>query len=145
MMKGDATCNAPSAAAPLMSVRRLNVATKVGDLISHAPGDYLALLVGVAIAWRRYAPGNRCQAGHCILQPVASTGPAAFSPGTGLRTLNILSGSPCGGCASPTNTVLISSWSPARYSGAPGCNAISGGSLNPDSARASLGASSVFS
>src|SRR5713226_7672192 len=48
-----------------------------------------------------------CQAGHCILQPVASAGPAAFSPGTGLRTVNILSGSPCGGCASPTNTVLI--------------------------------------
>src|SRR5260370_17428223 len=85
------------------------------------------------------------QAGHCILQPVASAGPAAFSPGTGLRTVNILSGSPCGGCASPTNTVLINSWSPARYSGAPGCKAISGGSLNPESARANFGASSVFS
>src|SRR6201992_1013830 len=85
------------------------------------------------------------QAGHWILQPVASAGPAAFSPGTGFFTVNMLSGSPCGGCASPTNTVLISSWSPARYSGAPGCSAISGGSLKPDSAFASLGASSVFS
>src|SRR5207248_9009165 len=54
-----------------------------------------------------------CHAGHCILQPVASTGPAAFSPGTGFLIVNMLSGSPCGGCASPTNTVLISSWSPA--------------------------------
>src|SRR5258708_36874916 len=86
-----------------------------------------------------------CQAGHWILQPVASTGPAAFSPGTGFFTENMLSGSPFGGCASPTNTVLINWWSPARYSGAPGCSAISGGSLKPASARASFGASSVFS
>src|ERR1700758_2440085 len=97
-----------------------------------------------APAWR--APKDLMdQAGHWILQPVSSTEPAAFSPGTGFLTVNILSGSPCGGCASPTNTVLISSWSPARYSGAPGCSAISGGSLKPDRACASFGASSVFS
>src|ERR1700742_5381050 len=92
------------------------------------------------------APGDfDDQAGHWILQPVSSTEPAAFSPGIGFLTVNMLSGSPFGGCASPTNTVLINSWSPARYSGAPGCSAISGGSLKPDSACASLGASSVFS
>src|SRR5581483_11668414 len=90
------------------------------------------------------APMALRQAGHCILQPVDSTEPAAFSPGTGLLMVNMLSGSPCGGCASPTNTVLISWWSPDRYSGAAGCSAISGGSLKPDSACASFGASSVF-
>src|SRR6478735_7168202 len=84
------------------------------------------------------------QDGHWILQPVDSTLPAAFSPGTGFRMVNMLSGSPLGGCASPTKTVLISSWSPARYSGAPGWSAISGGSLKPDNAFASFGASSVF-
>src|SRR5277367_1179511 len=91
------------------------------------------------------APLCQAGAGHWILQPVSSTDPAAFSPGTGFFTVNRLSGSPCGGWASPTNTVLINSWSPARNAGEPGCNAISGGSLNPDSARASLGASRVFS
>src|SRR3954451_20345642 len=34
MMKGDATWKAPSAAAPLMSVRRLKVAVKVGNVMS---------------------------------------------------------------------------------------------------------------
>src|SRR5690348_3772815 len=93
------------------------------------------------------APGDSFvdQAGHCILQPVASTLPAAFSPGTGFLMVNMLSESPLGGCASPTKTVLMSSWSPARYSGAPGWSAISGGSLKPDNALASFGASSVFS
>ncbi len=32
------------------------------------------------------------QAGHWILQPVPSTGPAALSPGTGLRTVNMFVG-----------------------------------------------------
>src|SRR5258708_37723331 len=65
------------------------------------------------------------QAGHCILQPVSSTDPAAFSPGTGLFTVNMLSGSPCGGGAPPPNTGAIRSRSPAPYSRAPGRTAIS--------------------
>src|SRR3954468_4148178 len=108
----------------------------------------LLLLVAELISPGAVSPRRqpfRIQAGHCTLQPVFSTGPAAFSPGTGFFTENILSGSPCGGCASPTNTVLINSWSPARYAGAPGCKAISGGSFHPSSARASFGASTVFS
>src|SRR6185437_6175072 len=103
----------------------------------------LGLCKAMPGASRRRASFVKGQAGHLIVQPL--TGPAAFSPGTGFFTVNILSGSPCGGCASPTNTVLISSWSPARYSGEPGCSATSGGSLKPDKACASFGASSVFS
>src|ERR1700759_752688 len=76
-------------------------------------------------SWSEGVSAAADQAGHWILQPVASAGPAAFSPGTGFFTVNMLSGSPCGGWASPTNTVLISSWSPARNAGAPGCRAIS--------------------
>src|ERR1700751_5735229 len=98
-------------------------------------------------AWCPMAPGGNdpVQVGQTSLQPVSSTEPAAFSPGTGFFTVNMLSASPCGGCASPTKTVLISSWSPARYSGEPGSGPPAGGSLSPASAWASLGASSVFS
>ena len=55
------------------------------------------------------------QLGQVSLQPVSATGPAAFSPGTTVRTVNMLSGSPVASWASPANTVLISWWSPARY------------------------------
>jgi hypothetical protein len=41
MMKGDAICKAPSAAAPLMSVRRLNFAVKAGEVMSSPPKDFL--------------------------------------------------------------------------------------------------------
>src|SRR5207302_1424852 len=49
-----------------------------------------------------------------MLQPVSPTGPATFSPGRIVCTVNILSGSPFAGCASPANTELMSSWSPGR-------------------------------
>src|ERR1700704_813823 len=88
IMKGDATWNAPSAAAPFISVRRLNFEVKAGDVISSPPGIVSFLLGYLDCVARLRAPGNLCQAGHCILQPVASAGPAAFSPGTGLRTVN---------------------------------------------------------
>src|SRR6267154_3138876 len=41
MTKGDATWKAPSAAAPFMSVRRLNFAVKAGDVMSCPPTDFL--------------------------------------------------------------------------------------------------------
>jgi hypothetical protein len=41
MTKGDATWMAPSAAAPFMSVRRLNFAVKAGDVMSSPPMDFL--------------------------------------------------------------------------------------------------------
>src|ERR1700712_5170640 len=100
IMKGDATWRAPSAAAPFISVRRLNFEVKAGDVMSSPFEDLVS-----SLAFDRPAPSGArlqivlCQAGHCILQPVASAGPAAFSPGTGLRTVNILSGSPFGGWA----------------------------------------------
>src|SRR5258708_4250252 len=37
MMNGDATWKAPSAAAPFISVRRLNFALKAGDVMSFSP------------------------------------------------------------------------------------------------------------
>ena len=44
-----------------------------------------------------------------MVQPVSATGPAAFSPGILACTVNMLSGSPLASCASPANTVLMSS------------------------------------
>src|SRR6267378_519268 len=41
MTKGDVTWKAPSAAAPFMSVRRLNFAVKAGDVMSSPPMDFL--------------------------------------------------------------------------------------------------------
>src|ERR1700712_3858286 len=88
IMKGDATWKAPSAAAPFISVRRLNFEL-TGDVMRSSPLRLLVLFLAFQAPWRQ-AYIVVCQAGHCILQPVASAGPAAFSPGTGLRTVNIL-------------------------------------------------------
>src|ERR1700759_2724134 len=141
MRNGEVTWKAPSAAAPFTNVRRFSFGPRICEVMccSFSCCDALSSTCDLPGAFLG-TPGNSLvhQAGHCILQPVASTGPAAFSPGTGLLMVNILSESPCGGCASPTNTVLISWWSPDRYSGAAGCSAISGGSLKPDSACASF-------
>src|SRR5260370_13949949 len=41
LTKGDATWKAPSAAAPFMSVRRLNFAVKAGDVMHSSPKDFL--------------------------------------------------------------------------------------------------------
>src|SRR4051794_22226700 len=56
MMKGEATWKAPSAVAPLISVRRLNFAVKVGDVMSFAPEVLVSSLV--LIGWRGRAPGS---------------------------------------------------------------------------------------
>src|SRR5258708_33826556 len=44
MTKGDATWKTPSAAAPFMSVRRLNFAVKAGDVMSSPPKDFCSSL-----------------------------------------------------------------------------------------------------
>src|SRR4051795_3099484 len=45
MMKGDATWKAPSAAAPFMSVRRLKVAVKSGNVMRFPPEDFVSCLI----------------------------------------------------------------------------------------------------
>ena len=86
------------------------------------------------------------QAGHCILQPVSSAGPAAFSPGTriahrehvvgiALRRMRLAD-------KHGAHQFVVSG---AKFRRRPVASAISGGSLNPESARASFTASSVFS
>src|SRR6185312_17090551 len=117
-------------------------------------GSGFSILYGqlaVSVTGRRHAdaapqsPKPLAQVGHFTWQPVSSTEFDALTPGTGFCTVNMLSGSPLGGWASPTKTVLMSSWSPARNSGLLGWSATSGGSLKPLSACASLTASTDFS
>jgi hypothetical protein len=59
--------------------------------------------------WARLAGNDTIpQLGQVSLHPVSVTGPAAWSPGTTVSTLNILSGSPFGAWASPASTGLMS-------------------------------------
>src|SRR5207302_6345849 len=110
MMKGEAAWKAPSAAAPLISVRRLRCGLKIDEVICSPLAVRCVSFLNVASPGaqgsRRRAVLGEDQAGHWILQPVSAAAPAAFSPGTGFLTVNMLSGSPWGGCASPANTVL---------------------------------------
>ena len=72
------------------------------DDLQHEPRSLAApVRDGPAAKRRRGSRTARdCYAGgSTILQPVDSTLPAAFSPGTIVSTVNTLSGLPCGGCA----------------------------------------------
>ncbi len=70
---------------------------------------------GGSLRGKGEALASLAHAGHCTLQPVASSGGAVLSPGTTSLTLNRSSGSLAPlGTTSPTKAEVMSWWSPLR-------------------------------